>query len=107
MRVTHFVLYDSAVSGDGYSQAIDLQMISGFAVQAVNTGNLTANLILQVSTEQHPTNWIDLDTQATGGEPSTFLWNSSQASYRWLRIAISYGGGTGNLRAVLNCKGRK
>lgn len=107
MRVTQFTLFNGPITTDGYSQAIDLQMVTGFAVQASTTNTLTASISLHVCTEQNPINWVPLDTQATGGASSQFIWNSSTAGYRWIRMFISFGGGSGRCDAVLNCKGRR
>lgn len=107
MRVTQFTLFNGPITTDGYSQAIDLQMVTGFAVQASTSNTLTATISLHVCTEQVPVHWVPLDTQATGGTASNFLWNASTAGYRWIRMFVSFGGGEGSLSAVLNCKGRR
>lgn len=107
MKVSLKTLFDQAINTDGYSQAIDLQMISGFSLQAISSGTLSASLHIHVCNEQKPVNWIVLDTQVTDGEPSNFLWNSSTGCYRWIRLFVEYGGGSGNLNALINFKGRR
>lgn len=97
---------------DGYSPAVNLADTTGFSIQAVWTGSPTATFVIQVSCDPDPTmkgtptNWTLLDNSTvTGGAAGTHVWGSANAPYRWVRLGVVVGGGSGVLNAICSCKG--
>lgn len=117
MRITQRQLFENqAVTVDGYSQAFDLKTVTGYSIQATWTGTLSGNLFIQISDDrtpvnEAPTNWVTL-TAADGsaivpmnGAPGIHIWKQALASYRFVRLGVMPSGGSGNLSAILTCKG--
>lgn len=113
MRTTSKSLFtDYNMVQDGYSNAFDLELVTGYSLQAVWTGTPTGYLFIQVSNDtpfssQSPTNWtlIDRSLVPTNGAAGDALWKQHMAAFRWVRFGYAFGSGTGTLNARLSCKG--
>ncbi len=110
MRTTNVPLFtDFTMDQDGYSAPFDLEMVTGYSIQATWTGTPTCYLFLQVSNDasKTPTNWtlMDLSICPTGGSANDLLYKQHQAAFRWIRLGCAFGSGTGTLNARISCKG--
>lgn len=109
MRTTNVKLFDDySMVTDGYSPAFDLEMVTGYSIQANWTGTPTGYLFIQVSNDfTGPTNWdlIDLSLFPTGAIADSVLYKQHMAAFRWIRLGYAFGSGTGTLNARLSCKG--
>lgn len=110
MRTTNVALFtDSSMTQDGYSSPFDLELVTGYSLQAMWTGTPTGYLFIQVSNDftKPPTNWtlIDRSLVPTNGAAGDALWKQHMAAFRWVRFGYAFGSGTGTLNARLSCKG--
>lgn len=100
------------------SNAISLESIYGFAMQAVFTGTPTGTLKLQASCDpgSNPinasaigsgiTNWTDVANSSTAiSAAGTVLYNIDAAYYKWVRIVYTASSGTSTLNVRFNGKG--
>lgn len=101
------------------SDPIPLDQIWGYAVQAVWTGTPTGTLKLQASCDaplftnqtssglSAVTNWVDITDSPTSliGAPGNYMWNTLEASYRFVRLVYTNISGSGVLNAVICVKG--
>lgn len=93
---------------DGYSNAFDLELVTGYSIQAVWTGTPTGILFIQMSNDpSSPSNWTLMDPSLinTSGAAGSHLWKQHMAPFRFIRFGYAFGSGTGTLNARLNCKG--
>ncbi len=110
MRTTNVKLFDDySMDQDGYSNAFDLELVTGYSLQAVWSGTPTGYLFIQVSNDftKPLTNWtlIDRSLVPTNGAAGDALWKQHMAAFRWVRFGYAFGSGTGTLNARLSCKG--
>ncbi len=110
MRTTNVKLFDDySMVQDGYSNAFDLELVTGYSLQAVWTGTPTGYLFIQVSNDftKPLTNWtlIDRSLVPTNGAAGDAIWKQHMAAFRWVRFGYAFGSGTGTLNARLSCKG--
>ncbi len=84
-----------AMSASFNSQALNLNQMFGYALQAVWTGTATGTLKLQGSVDPNsgninPVNWTDVtnssDAVTTSGN---YLWNVSDVMYNWVRLVYA------------------
>lgn len=108
-RVTNVALFtDFTMDQDGYSNPFDLQMVTGYSIQASWTGSAVGIFFIQVSNDNTtPTNWSIMNPSLinTNGIAGTHLWKQHMAPFRWIRFGYAFGSSTGTLNARLNCKG--
>lgn len=102
------------------TNAIPVDQIYGFAIQAVWTGTSAGTLKLQASSDPAPkssnvstggpyavTNWTDVTNSSTavvsGG--GNFMWNFNGAFYNYVRLVYTNSSGTGAITAEICVKG--
>ena len=113
MRTQNFILFsDFSMVQDGYSPAINIELVTGYSAQAVWSSSPTGYLFIQVSNDApfgntEPTNWtlIDRSLVPTNGVAGDAIWKQHMAAFRWVRFGYAFGSGTGTLNARLSCKG--
>lgn len=115
MKTTNVPLFTNySMVQDGYSAPFDLEMVTGYSIQAVWSGTPTGILFIQVSDDDAgssfnpvPTNWTLMDPSLvnTEGVAGNHLWKQHMAPFRWIRFGYAFGSGSGTLNARLNCKG--
>lgn len=111
MRTTNVPLFtDYSMDQDGYSAPFNLEMVSGYSIQATWTGAPTGIFFIEVSndvTNLTPTNWsiMDISLINTNGVAGNHLWKQYMAPFKWIRFGYAFGSGSGTLNARLNCKG--
>jgi hypothetical protein len=109
MRTTNVKIFDNySMVQDGYSNPFDLELVTGYSLQAIWTGTPTGYLFIQVSNDdKNPTNWdlIDLSVHPTGGTANSVIYKQHMAAFRWIRFGYAFGSGSGTLNTRLSCKG--
>ncbi len=111
MRTTNVPLFTNfSMVQDGYSNPFNLELVTGYSIQAVWSGTPTGILFIQVSNDPSPTtvtNWtlMDISLINTNGVAGSHLWKQHMAPFKWIRFGYAFGSGTGTLTANLNCKG--
>lgn len=110
MRTTSKSLFTNfSMDQDGYSDPFDLEMVTGYSIQAVWTGAPTGILFIQVSNDfiSPPTNWTLMDPSLvnTAGVANNHLWKQHMAAFRWIRFGYAFNSGSGTLNTRLSCKG--
>lgn len=91
------------------SGAIDIKNIDDISIQAVWTGTAENGAFkLQASNDTGATvtTWTDLTgSSAVIAADGDFVWNVSNAGYRYLRLVYTKASGTGTLNATFTGKG--
>jgi hypothetical protein len=113
MRTTNVQLFNNfTMTQDGYSNPFDLELVTGYSIQAKWTGTPTGYLFIQVSDDvpngdSAPTNWtlISRSIHPTGAVADDVLYKQHMATFRWIRLGYAFGSGSGTLNARLSCKG--
>ena len=113
MRTTNVKMFDGySMTSDGYSDPFNIELVTGFSIQATWTGTPTGYLFLQASNDfpinqSNPTNWtlIDRSVHPTSGSSGDLIYKQHMAAYRWVRLGYAYGSGSGTLNARISCKG--
>lgn len=115
------VLADAVMTGTSVveSQAIPLEQIFGYAMQAVWTGTPNGTLKLQASsdaparggtsdgTPDEIANWSDITSSSVAitGSAGNYMWNVDAAFYRWVRLVYTNTSGVGVLNVKVSVKG--
>lgn len=111
MGYTTSLFLRQALSASTSSPACSVADASNYSVQAQFTGaTCSFTAVLQISDDLiNPINWNDLaDSSQIVTVAGSFLWNVSQAGYRWVRLSVtdnSSGTNTGTISANVNVKG--
>lgn len=101
------------------SDAIPVDQLWGFAIQAVWTGTPNGQLKLQASCDaplragqvsdgdSNVTNWVDVSDSfyTVSGTAGNYMWNFASVGFRFVRLSYTNVSGTGELSAVLCAKG--
>lgn len=100
------------------SDAIPLDQIIAFAIQAVYTGTPVGTIKLQASCDapertnqtsngtSTPMNWTDvIDSPYAVSGAGTFMWNVTTSGYRFVRVVYTNTSGIGVLGALMCAKG--
>lgn len=101
---------DTSVSTNG--EAVLLDQIYGYAVQAKFTGAPSGTLKIQgscqqlINGEQAPTEWTDIVSTISVSSAATLpLVNSDAQYYKYMRVVWTATGGSGTLKVTYNGKG--
>lgn len=119
MRITNKQIESAASMGANItSEAVPLNQIYTFAIQAVYTATPTGTLKLQAScdpyintmpTAELPTNWTDIANSSISiTAAGNYMWNVSDIGYNWVRLVYTDGSGgtsTAALTVTFNGKG--
>lgn len=121
-----FVSSATTLGSDYTSDALWLGHVANYSIQIAYTGddasNLNGTFKLQGSNDfgrsevsradsESLDNWTDIDNSSVSVSslaynPTTELWNESNAGYRWVRLVFTNTSGTGSLTsATINTKG--
>lgn len=101
------------------SNAIPVDQLWGFAIQAVWTGTPTGTIKLQASSDSPVgdnaiadpsstiTNWSDISNSSYSitGAAGNYMWNFSGCGFRFVRVSYTNASGSGTLTAKLSAKG--
>lgn len=102
------------------SAPIPVEQIFGYAVQAVWTGTPNGSLVLQASCDaplrdnqatnggpDEVINWTEIagSSYAIVGAPGNYMWNVSDAFYRYFRLVYTNTSGVGSLSVKAVVKG--
>ena len=120
---TATLLTHGSMSGNLFSNTIDLQQDWVYSLQAIYSGSPLGTLKLQVSTDNVPSlqqysgadvqpvvvNWTDytgsLSSTSVVVGTTSFLWNCLYPGYRWVRVAYVASSGFGDLTVQFFGKG--
>lgn len=105
------IISGQAITATFNSNPIDIEEYSGISITSVvsSSAAISGSLKLQASNDfvnsNSIVNWVDVpsSSNAVSGN-SAFLWNISQAYYRWLRIVYTHTSGSAVLDANYNLK---
>lgn len=113
MRVSGDTIINAAnMTGTINSEAIWLQSIYAYAIQASWTGTPTGDLSLEVSSDvtNDPASVATWTTytgtsQSTAGAAGNHMWDVTEAGHKWVRVKYVHTSGSGTLTVVFNAKG--
>lgn len=93
---------DGDMSGNLSSSIIDISEVTGYCVHAIWSGAPVGNLLIEGSNDS--SNFVAVNTQATGGASGQHLLNVEKIHYRYLRVRFSFTSGTGTLNCYISAK---
>lgn len=105
------IIVNGDMSANISSEAILLDQIYGFAMQAVYSGSPVGTLKIQVSCDitndrSNVVNWDDLAGSSVAISASGITtYNVDAQFYKWIRIVYVFTSGTGALNVAYNSKG--
>jgi len=95
-------VHDSVSLAASFEQVVDISEVSGFCVHSIWTGSPTGDIVISASNDN--SNFIALDTQATGGTSGQDLFQVDVAHYRYIKVAFVRSSGTGTLTSYVSGK---
>lgn len=92
----------SAMTGNLFSNVIDLSETTGYALHAIWSGSPVG--IISAGGSDDGVNFVSVASNSTAGAAGQYLLNVEKIHYRYVQISYTFTSGTGSLTAYVSAR---